>query len=184
MRRINLLVISLFLAAPACAEIYQWRDAQGQVHYSDTPPAGTNARALRETQRLANTRQSRETVGEDAGQAADKTGQPAKDGAGTSPEGVQPSADSKKPKTFAEKEVEFRQRRAEAAEASAKAETERQQAAARQRDCERARNQLAALESGQRMARFNSSGEREVLDDAGRADEVARARSYIASACK
>lgn len=184
MRRINLLVISLFLAAPAFAEIYQWRDAQGQVHYSDTPPAGTNARPLRETQKSANARQSGDADAGNPTEAADKTGQPAKDGAGASPEGAKPSADSKKPKTFAEKEVEFRQRRAEAAEASAKAETERQQAAARQRDCERARNQLAALESGQRMARFNGAGEREVLDDAARADEVARARSSIASTCK
>ncbi len=184
MRRVNLLVISLFLAAPAFAEIYQWRDAQGQVHYSDTPPVGTNARPLRETQRPANARQSAETVGDDAAQGADKAGQPAKDGAGASPEGAKPGADSKTPKTLAEKEIEFRQRRAEAAEASAKAETERQQAAARQRDCERARNQLAGLESGQRMARFNSSGEREVLDDAARADEIARARSFVASTCK
>lgn len=182
MRRINLLVISLFLAAPAFAEIYQWRDAQGQVHYSDTPPTGTNTRALREAQRPVNAPQAE---GGDPAQAADKTGQASKDGAGESaPEGGKAGADPKKPKTLAEKEVEFRQRRAEAAEASAKAETERKQAAARQRDCERARNQLAALESGQRMARFNSSGERQVLDDGARAEEAARTRSYVASVCK
>ncbi|WP_332674205.1 DUF4124 domain-containing protein [Aromatoleum sp.] len=185
MRRINLLVISLFLAAPACAEIYQWRDAQGQVHYSDTPPAGANARTLRETQRTANAPHPADAGAGNPAQGADKSGQISKDGAGkTAPEGGKASADSLKAKTLAEKEVEFRQRRAEAAEASAKAETERQQAAARQRDCERARNQLAALESGQRMARFNSSGEREVLNDAARGDEVARAHSFIASACK
>jgi len=185
MRRINLLVISLALAAPAFAEIYQWRDAQGQVHYSDTPPAGTNARALRETQRPVNAPRSAEADAGDPAQGADETGQVSKDGAGrTALESGKAGAEPKKATTLAEKEVEFRQRRAEAAEASAKAETERQRAAARQRDCERARNQLAALESGQRMARFNSSGEREVLGDAARADEVARARSFIASTCK
>ena len=40
MRRANLFVISLLVALPAAAEIYQWRDTQGRVHYSDMPPAG------------------------------------------------------------------------------------------------------------------------------------------------
>lgn len=191
MHRINLLVITLVLAAPAVAEIYQWRDAQGQVHYSDAPPAGANARTVREARARATPQSAAETAGDPAqesnrtGALANKAGDVVQEGSGSAmQQGGKANPDSGKPKTLAEKEVEFRQRRAEAAEARAKAETERQQAAARQRDCERGRNQLAALESGQRIARFSSSGEREVLDDAARAEETARARSYVASGCK
>ena len=57
-------------------------------------------------------------------------------------------------------------------------------AAARAENCRRARSHAAALESGQRIARFNAQGEQEVLDDAGRADELRRAREVIASDCR
>jgi hypothetical protein len=40
------------------------------------------------------------------------------------------------------------------------------------------------LESGQRIARVNAQGEREVLDDKGRAEEMQRARQVMASDCK
>lgn len=164
MRRINLFVISLLIALPAGAEIYQWRDAQGRTHYSDLPPAGRNATTLRPavappSQPEAGGQSDKDTPGDTATKAA-------------------------KPKTLAERELEFRQRRAEAAEARAKAEQERQQSVERQRDCERARNQLVALESGQRLARFNRDAEREVLDDKGRADEIARTRKFVESACR
>ncbi|MCK0508235.1 DUF4124 domain-containing protein [Aromatoleum anaerobium] len=162
MRRINLFVISLLVALPAGAEIYQWRDAQGRVHYSDTPPAGENATRLRP--------------------AVAPAVQPGKDVAtGTAAAG---SAEAAKPETLAERDLAFRQRRAEAAEAAAKAEQERQQSAERQRDCEQARNQLVALESGQRLARFNRDGEREVLGDKGRADEITRTQKFVESACR
>ncbi len=35
-----LLLISVFMAAPAFAEIYKWTDDQGVVHFSDEPHAG------------------------------------------------------------------------------------------------------------------------------------------------
>lgn len=38
MRRLSLLVLSLTLALPAAAQVYQWRDAQGRINYSDSPP--------------------------------------------------------------------------------------------------------------------------------------------------
>ena len=40
------------------------------------------------------------------------------------------------------------------------------------------------MESGQRMARMNDKGEREILDDKQRAEESRRAREVIASDCK
>lgn len=154
MRRTCLLVLAAILAAPAAAQIYQWRDADGRVHYSDVPPAQGDAKTVRPAARPG------------AGPAAD-----------TAPEGP-------KPKTLAEKELEFRQRRAAAAEAETKAAQEQAQAAERQRACEQARSQLAALRSGQRLVRFNSKGEREFVDEASRAAEVEQTQKYIDSTCR
>jgi len=155
MRSVSLLVLAMMIAGPAAAQVYEWRDAQGQLQYSDLPPLGVDAKVVYPTLK---------PVGVD-------------DKAGAAPAAA-------KPKTLAEKELEFRQRRAEAAEAQAKAEQDSSQAVERQRACEQARNQLGALRSGQRIARFNSKGEREYLDDAGRADEIERTQKFADSVCK
>lgn len=174
MRSIYLFIIMLGIALPAAAEIYQWRDAQGGVHYSDTPPSDGNATTLHSAAKP-----------HPPAQARDETEKPEAAGDGTAASKAAKAADeAAKPKTLAEKDAEFRQRRAEAAEAKAKAEKERQRAAERERDCVQARSELAALESGQRVSRFNSRGEREVLDDAGRTDQIARTRKFVESDCK
>lgn len=86
-------------------------------------------------------------------------------------------------KSWAEREVEFRERRTE------RLEEERKQAEAGEkrdklaRQCADAKRQLAALESGQRVVRFNDQGERVFLDDAERAREVKELRESIAEHC-
>ena len=49
---------------------------------------------------------------------------------------------------------------------------------------QRARQQLATLDSGTRLVRVDGQGERVVLDDAARANEAALARRVIASDCR
>ncbi|WP_432719411.1 glutaredoxin family protein [Jeongeupia wiesaeckerbachi] len=44
MLRLTVVLATLLLSLPACAKVYQWRDADGQVHYSDQPPAGQSSR--------------------------------------------------------------------------------------------------------------------------------------------
>lgn len=88
------------------------------------------------------------------------------------------------PPTLAERELEFRERRAQAAEEGALAAQESERAAERERLCTQARNQLAALESGQSVARLNAQGEREVLNTAQRAEEVERSLSFINANCE
>ena len=51
-------------------------------------------------------------------------------------------------------------------------------------NCRAARAHLAALDSGQRIARYKDNGEREILDDQQRAAETRRARDVIASECR
>jgi hypothetical protein len=56
--------------------------------------------------------------------------------------------------------------------------------AVRADNCQRARQQLATLDSGQRIARIGADGERQILDDTQRAAETQRAREAIASQCR
>jgi len=42
MFRPGLAFLLILLAAPAGADIYKWSDAQGNIHYGDQPPSGSN----------------------------------------------------------------------------------------------------------------------------------------------
>ncbi|MDP1899235.1 MAG: DUF4124 domain-containing protein [Rubrivivax sp.] len=156
-----LLVFSM-LAAPAHAQ-WKWRDKDGQVNASDRPPPkdvpdkdilGRPSPELRRTVAAAPA----------AAPAASVASAPAK--------------------TALDREIEARKKKAEQ-ELAAKAKADEERLAAqRSENCRRARGQLAALESGQRIARVNEKGEREVLDDQGRANELRQAREVIASDCR
>lgn len=154
-------VLALTLALPAAAQ-WKWRDASGRVTASDLPPP-------------------REVPDKDiiqrpgAAQRATPSAGPAASAAAASAPGAQAAVD---------KDLEARKRAAEAQQqAKAKAEEQRI-AAVRSDNCSRARTHLATLESGQRMARINAKGEREVIDDKTRDDEMRRAREVIASDCR
>ena len=88
------------------------------------------------------------------------------------------------PPTALEREVQARKRQAEQEEAAKNKAEEERIASIKAQNCRNARNQIAALESGQRIARVNDKGEREVLDDKGRADEMRRAREVATSDCR
>ena len=87
-------------------------------------------------------------------------------------------------RSTAEQDMEFRKRKAESDKSQAKAEQERKDAEEGKRNCEDARNQLNALESGQRMSRVDASGERIPLDDEMRAQDIEKARKSVQSWCK
>ncbi|MEW5863293.1 MAG: DUF4124 domain-containing protein [Pseudomonadota bacterium] len=92
--------------------------------------------------------------------------------------------DAKKgPASPADIEQEYRKRQLEAQKAAAKAEQERQDAQARRENCERAREALRTLESGQRIARTDDKGERYYLDDAQIQQESAKARQLVQQWC-
>lgn len=147
--RASILLILAFGCTIASAQVYTWRDASGNVHYSDTPPPGVDAKRMR------------------GGTQAD-----------TPPSSAAPR------RSVAEQEMEFRKRQADAEKARAKADKERKEADESKRNCADARKQLAALESGQRMSRFNEAGESIPLDDQTRAQEIEKARNSVQSWCK
>jgi hypothetical protein len=158
--RLRLLVCGLVLAAalPAHAQ-WKWKDARGQVHVSDTPPphdVPDKDIVQRPTQRRA----------------------PVASTAASTPASAAPTRPPTDP------ELEARKARAEAEQkAKAKADDDKV-AAMRAENCQRARQHMATLQSGQRLARMNAQGEREVLDDKARAEEMASARRVIDADCR
>jgi hypothetical protein len=88
------------------------------------------------------------------------------------------------PKSIAEQDAAFRKRQQEKQDAEAKQAKAQQDEQTRARNCEQAKAQLAGLEAGGRIARYNDKGERVVLDDEARDREKAEAQKAIDLWCK
>jgi hypothetical protein len=86
--------------------------------------------------------------------------------------------------SLADRELEFRKRRQEARENAEKAEKEAAAAAGKEENCRNVRRQLQTLESGERIALRGDKGERYFLNDAQRAQEVAKAKQYLDAQCQ
>lgn len=83
-----------------------------------------------------------------------------------------------------DKELEEKTKRAEEAEKAKQAAEAQKLAQAKAENCNRARQSKATYDSGIRVARLNDKGEREILDDKGRAEEQQRLQTVISSDCK
>jgi hypothetical protein len=164
-----LLAALCITALPLHAQQWKWRDKDGRITVSDRPPP----REVPDRDILA--KPSSETRRVVAALAAQQAAS-----AASAAEGAAPPAAP----TSMEREVLARKKAAEQ-EQAAKAKADEERLAAQRADnCRAARGHLTALESGQRIARTNEKGEREILDDKGRADEMRRARDIVASDCK
>lgn len=87
-------------------------------------------------------------------------------------------------KQAADREMEFRKRQKESQDAAEKGEKEQRAAAERKTQCESARSSLQVLESGERVSMRDKKGERYIIDDAQREQEIARARKSVEANCK
>ncbi|MFN0184454.1 MAG: DUF4124 domain-containing protein [Aquabacterium sp.] len=150
----------LCLPAPAQAQ-WKWKDSGGQVHVSDLPPPrGTPDKDILSRPDPVVRRPAAPVA------AASGPARPASGAARSDPE------------------LEARRKKAEADAAQRGKAEETKLAEQKAENCRRAREQMATLDSGVRIARVNAKGEREVLDDAGRAAEVQRARQVISQDCR
>ena len=146
----------LLAASSATAQMYKWVDKDGKVRYGDTPPPGSKTSSVKAPQ---------------SGSAA--------------PAPASGASDAKKgPLTSAEQEQEYRKRRQDAEKAGKKSEQEQQANAQKNEGCERTKEYLNTMQSGQRIARTNPSGERYYMDENQVAQEVAKARQAVQQACK
>ncbi len=159
----------LVLTGPACAQ-WAWKDDNGRTVYSDRPPPATV-----KSDRIVRQPSNAQTVlpPQQAGS----------EGAPRQPEPTKSASASNAPKSVAEQEMEFRKRQIERAEAEKKAQEDQTKTAAKAAECERAKGYLKAIEDGQRLARTDSSGNREFLDDSQRAAEADRARKVMQASC-
>jgi hypothetical protein len=80
-------------------------------------------------------------------------------------------------------ELEARRKKAEAEEAAKKKAEEEKVAKQKAENCQRARSYQRTLQDGIRIVRNNAQGEREVLDDKGRAEEMQRTQESIQNNC-
>ena len=161
MRFAAIAVLTVFgcLMTGAQAQVYCWNTKDGKRQCGDTPPPGVKATAM---------------------------GAPSAPAAAPAPAGAKDAAtkDAKKgPLTPAEQEQEFRKRQLEAQKARDKEEQALRDADAKKENCERAREALRILESGQRVARMDQQGERVFLDEAQVAQETERARQAVQRSC-
>jgi len=157
--KLHWMFLALLVASTtATAQMYKWIDKDGKVRYGDTPPAGTKTSSI---------------------------SAPAPAPAPPASKGAKDAKDAKKgPLTPAEKEQEYRKRQADNAKAAEKAEAEALQKTNRNKDCERAREHLRTLQSGQRISRSDANGERVYLDDAQIAQEIGQAQQSLQQLCK
>jgi hypothetical protein len=151
----------LALSLPAEAQ-WKWRDSRGQIHISDIPPP-------------------RDVPDKDVLQRPDSAARKASPPA--APAAPSASAAATKP-AAADPELEERKRKAEQEQAARQKADEQKAKAARTENCQRAREQLATMESGMRVVRVRPDGEREYLSDEQRNSEAQRARAAIASDCR
>lgn len=158
-------LLGLLLAASAQAQ-WKWRDAKGNVQYSDLPPPPGVADKDILQRPPAAVRAA--IVVAPAGQAASA---PAPKPAASAP-------------TKAELDAAARQKQDQDALAAKQREDERRAAEQRRENCGRAQANLRDLQSGLRITRTNDQGERVYMDDAQRQAEVERARQLITSECR
>ena len=160
----GMLLLIVVTHLPAHAQ-WKWKDGNGRITVSDLPPP--RGIADKDILQRPSTKAQASRTGQDT-QAALAASAVA-------------SSVMAKP---VDKDLEARKRAAEDEKlAKARADDDKL-AAQRAENCKRALAHLAALDSGQRIARYNDKGEREILDDAVRAAEARRAREVISSECK
>lgn len=157
--------LTLGLLPPAQAQ-WKWRDKTGQINVSDRPPPkdvpekDILVRPVPELRRAAEPAASAASAASAPAPARQEVGVPV------------------------DRELEARKLAADQERAARLKAEEDKAAANRAENCRRARAHVAALESGQRIARLNEKGERDVLDDKGRAEEMRSAREVISSDCR
>lgn len=86
--------------------------------------------------------------------------------------------------SWIQKDEKLRKRLQQAEEARKKTEEEKQNLETKNRNCNSARGNLAALQNSGRIVRYNAAGEREFLDDTARAAAIDEAKQAVDSWCK
>jgi len=187
--RFVVLVVGLAAVLSVSAQIYQWKDKDGNTHFSDTPPANqpgvqvqpqppkrSQPPAMVILPKPFDSDEVEAETGAETAEAVEGEAEP-ENAAAPAPASAQEKSEAQ------QRDEEFRKRRAAAAEAKEKAEKDAANTARRQQECQRARSQHAALVSGQRVAHATETGGRKFLGNEERAAEIARAEELMETFC-
>lgn len=162
------------LSAPPvlCHAQYMWLDDKGMKQLSDQPPPPSvpQSRILKQPRGMGALPSS--TAPAPEASAAD----------GATPESAEPKV--KRPPTLAERNADFAKRKAESQAAEQKAAQEAARKADQSANCESARSNQAALDSGSRMTEFDKNGQRVFLTDEQRAERSRRNQKILADCAK
>lgn len=169
-------ILALAIPMVASAEIYKWKDKDGVMRYSDTPPPGrANVDTLGKTG-AAKKAQPVVTEATEASEAAPKA-----TSEGEVPTKFKEPAFDKK----VDAEAEAERIRAQNAEAEKKNKLEKEkQAEINAENCKAARANYQSYAQGGRIYKMNEKGEREYMDDAGLKAGKAQAQAEINKYCK
>ena len=156
----GLLASSFCVAAQAQ---WKWRDRSGQLHVSDLPPPADIAEkdVLKRPAAVAKRTATAPASAASAASAAPLAASATTDG-----------------------ELEARLRRTEQERQAQQKKEEEKAAATRAENCTRAKEYMRTLDSGMRISRVNDKGEREIMDDKQRAEEIQRTRAVMSSDCR
>jgi hypothetical protein len=164
------LVCAVLLSGLAASAVqagtqWKWRDTSGAIQYSDRPPPPGTADSAILTRPSGSSRPIiREITPPPAASSS---------GVGTSTPAVKNT----------DPELESRRKKAEDERLARQKADEEKQARVRADNCERARGYERSLKDGLRIARTNAKGEREILDDQARSEEMQRTQEAIQSNC-
>lgn len=169
--------MALGLVCLSASAQWQWLDKDGRKVFSDrAPPSDVPDKSILKRPGNA-TRAAAPAVANADGTISPAAAASAPEGAASAPKlsGVDKELVDKK--KLAEKQ-------AADAEATKRKTEEERVTKAKAENCASARQSKATLDSGVRIGRVNAKGEREYLDDAGRAAETKRAQGVIDTSCK
>ena len=179
MNRIRSFVAIVFCVL--CAGVHaqwEWVDSGGRKVFSDRapPPDVPQKNILKQPGAVA------KAAVPQVASASDAPAKAASDAAGAAGE---PGPETAVPKLSAvDKDLAERKKQAEAA-VQAKARADEESAARAKADnCQRAMANKTLMESGARVTMTNAKGEREVIDDTGRAAELKRIKIVMDASCK
>ena len=184
-----LFVLVLVGGASSVQAQWAWRDASGQVTYSDSPPPADVTRSDILRQPMNASSSSSEATPAAPGSPSPGAGGPTATSprvatpAPTSPPAQQSNRPTAAPKTLAEQDADFRKRQAERQKAEEKEAEDETQASQRADACNQAKTYLDMLQGGTRLLRPDANGERNFMDDDQRSAEIQKTQEAVEKNC-
>lgn len=170
-------VIALALPMLANAEIYKWKDKNGVMRYSDTPPpASTKVDTLGKKSTVKPVQAEQPAVGLKLSGESENS---------AAPEVKKPKMPSDMKDPPPDPELEAAKLRAKNAEIEKQNKLEKEkQAKIDAENCKAAKANYQSYTQGGRIYKMNEKGEREYMDDAGFEEGKAKAQAEIQQYCK